>query len=313
MFRGISVLSALVAGLSTFGAQASVLSAGEEFRPAARQAAEGVQLAQNGDVEIYYDEFGRRVIVDAYTGEVLEVQRPRRGERRLRREAMRERRAPEGERYYLDDPEDMERLRRQKLRDAGIIPAPPIDDYQDYSRRRLPEGLDEEYVEPPRRAFPDEPEIIAREPIERMPLDNPDAPSVAEAPTPGVPNIVEGAIDPSLGLGARDEVAALQILLDRRGASPGVIDGRFGSNVDKAIISYRSINSDNLKSTDAEGIKTSACRKRRRSLHQLHAHSGGRRRLVRRLHSGGLWREGQAREAQLHLGSGNARRALPHG
>ena len=44
-------------------------------------------------------------------------------------------------------------------------------------------------------------------------------------------------------------------MLDRRGASPGVIDGRFGSNVDKAIIAYRSINSDNLKSTDAEGIK----------------------------------------------------------
>ena len=78
---------------------------------------------------------------------------------------------------------------------------------------------------------------------------------MAEAPTPGTPNIVEGAIDPSLSLGARDEVAALQILLDRRGASPGVIDGRFGSNVDKAIVAYRSINSDNLKSTDSEGIK----------------------------------------------------------
>jgi lipoprotein-anchoring transpeptidase ErfK/SrfK len=44
-------------------------------------------------------------------------------------------------------------------------------------------------------------------------------------------------------------------LLDRRGASPGVIDGRFGSNVDKAIISYRSITKEDLKSTDAEGIK----------------------------------------------------------
>ena len=38
---------------------------------AARQAAEGIQLAQYGDVEIYYDEFGRRVVVDAYTGEVI--------------------------------------------------------------------------------------------------------------------------------------------------------------------------------------------------------------------------------------------------
>ena len=228
----------------------------EDFRPAARQSVEGIQLAQYGDVEIYYDEFGRRIVVDAYTGEVIAVERPRRAERLQRREAMRERRAPEGERYYLDDPEDMERLRRQKLRDAGIIPAPPIDDYEDYSRRGLPEGLDDEYGS--RRAFPDEPEIIAREPIERMPLDNgvtQEPPAVAEAPAPGTPNIVEGAIDPTLGLGAREDVAALQILLDRRGASPGVIDGRFGANVDKAIVSYRSINSDNLKSTDAEGIK----------------------------------------------------------
>jgi lipoprotein-anchoring transpeptidase ErfK/SrfK len=261
MLRRIIVLSALVTGFSAFGASASVLPAGEELRPAARQAAEGIQLAQYGDVEIYYDEFGRRVVVDAYTGEVISVERPRRMERQLRREARRERRnviRGEQERYYLDDPRDMERLRREKLRDGGIITAPPIDDYEDYSSRELPEGL-EEYPDTPRRAFPDEPEIIAREPaeqqIERRPLDNgANRPAVTEPPA-ATPNIVEGAIDPSLKLGAREDVAALQILLDRRGASPGVIDGRFGSNVDKAIIAYRSINSDNLKSTDAAGIK----------------------------------------------------------
>ena len=54
---------------------------------------------------------------------------------------------------------------------------------------------------------------------------------------------------------AREDVAALQILLDRAGASPGVIDGKFGSNVDKAIVAYRAITGENLKSTDAEGIK----------------------------------------------------------
>lgn len=262
MLRRIIVPSALAAGLSSFGAQAAVLSTGEGIRPAARQAAQGIELAQYGDVEIYYDEFGRRVVVDAYTGEVISVERPRRMERRLRREAMRERRAVVRggqERYYLDDPDDVERLRREKLRDLGIVPAPPIEDYEDYSRQELPDGLGEEYPAQPRRAFPDEPEIVAREPapgaIERQPLGNPGAPDIAEKPAPATPNIIEGAIDPSLKLGAREDVAALQILLDRRGASPGVIDGRFGSNVDKAIVAYRSINSDNLKSTDAEGIK----------------------------------------------------------
>lgn len=258
------MLSALAAGLSSIGAQAAVLPAGEAARPVVRSAAEGIQLAQYGDVEIYYDEFGRRVVVDAYTGEILSVERPRQAERRIRREAMRERRAVmrgDQERYYLDDPQDMERLRREKLRDAGITPAPPVDEYEDYSRRELPDGIDE-YPAAPRRAFPDEPEIIAREPapgIERQPLGSPDAeqdaPDIAVAPSPATPNIVEGAIDPSLKLGAREDVAALQILLDRRGASPGVIDGRFGSNVDKAIVAYRLITRENLKSTDSEGIK----------------------------------------------------------
>jgi len=259
------VLSALGAGLSCFGAQAAVLSTGEAAGPAVGPATEGIQLAQSGDVEVYYDEFGRRVVVDAYTGEVISVERPRRMERR--REAMRERRAimrGEEERYYLDDPEDMERLRRAKQRDLGVRPAPPIDEYEydDYAREGLPEGL-EEYPAP-RQAFPDDADIILREPapgpIERRPLDQPPAagqgaPGFAEAPPPAAPRIIGGAIDPSLKLGAREDVAALQILLDRRGASPGVIDGRFGSNVDKAIIAYRSINKEDLKSTDAEGIK----------------------------------------------------------
>ncbi|TIP32331.1 MAG: hypothetical protein E5X69_30555, partial [Mesorhizobium sp.] len=35
----------------------------------------------------------------------------------------------------------------------------------------------------------------------------------------------------------------------------GVIDGRFGSNVDKALAAYNEINGTNLKSTDAVGIQ----------------------------------------------------------
>ncbi|MBX3584313.1 MAG: L,D-transpeptidase family protein [Rhizobiaceae bacterium] len=286
MMRGILVFSAFVAGFAAFGAQAAIAPGQQETRQQvsseSRAAAEGIRLAQYGDVEIYYDEYGRRIVRDAYTGEIIAIERPRRNERRLRRDEMRERRDAmrDGgeERYYLDDPQDMERLRQRKLRDAGIIPAPPVDDYQDYSRRGLPEGIDD-YPEPPREAFPEDPppDVFAREPapgsIERMPLEDPAAPGsygespsiatvpddsetpVAAAPPPSTPNIVEGAIDPSLKLGAREDVAALQILLDRRGASPGVIDGRFGSNVDKAIVAYRAINRDNLKSTDAEGIK----------------------------------------------------------
>ena len=40
-----------------------------------------------------------------------------------------------------------------------------------------------------------------------------------------------------------------------QGRSPGVIDGHFGSNVDKALAAYREITGENLQSTDTDGIK----------------------------------------------------------
>jgi lipoprotein-anchoring transpeptidase ErfK/SrfK len=92
--------------------------------------------------------------------------------------------------------------------------------------------------------------------IERKPLEEasiqPTQPeeTLVEPTVPG-----SGAkVDSSLSIGAREEVAALQVLLDRAGASPGVIDGRFGSNVDKSLAAYREITGNYLKSTDSVGI-----------------------------------------------------------
>jgi lipoprotein-anchoring transpeptidase ErfK/SrfK len=282
MLRRTIVLTGLFAVCAVFGAQAAVRPFEQDARASAQaspRAATGIQLAQSGDVEIYYDEFGRRIVRDAYTGEIISVERPRRLERRQQRRAER----TEQERYYLDDPEDMRRLREQKLREGGFVPR--SQDYGDYAPGEpgfYEEYPGDDYLGEPQRAFPDEPEYRqqyrqqAPSRVERRPLDaspaapgdqpTPQNPAVAATPAvpgatnpdttnPGTPNIVEGAIDPSLKLGAREEVAALQILLDRRGASPGVIDGRFGSNVDKAIVAYRSITNENLRSTDAEGIR----------------------------------------------------------
>ena len=65
-----------------------------------------------------------------------------------------------------------------------------------------------------------------------------------------------GATEPAITFGARDQVTALQVLLDRKGASSGVIDGQFGSNVDRALEAYRDITGENLHSTDTQRIKT---------------------------------------------------------
>ena len=77
MFRHILVFSALAAGLTSVDAFASERS-GLAGSPASPKP--GLQLAQAGDVEVYYDGRGRRVLVDAYTGEIIAIE-PR-GERR---------------------------------------------------------------------------------------------------------------------------------------------------------------------------------------------------------------------------------------
>ena len=74
-------------------------------------------------------------------------------------------------------------------------PPPPIDDYDGFSGRRLPDGLDDPYAEVPDGIYPEEPEvlreepeIVAREPIERAPLAEPSragrsvSPAEAEEP-----------------------------------------------------------------------------------------------------------------------------------
>src|SRR5690606_34828254 len=54
--------------------------------------------------------------------------------------------------------------------------------------------------------------------------------------------------------GATEEIAKIQILLDRVGASPGVIDGRIGDNVNKAIDAYRELTGETLRTYDAAYI-----------------------------------------------------------
>ena len=58
------------------------------------------------------------------------------------------------------------------------------------------------------------------------------------------------------GKKSKFEITALQVFLDREGASPGVIDGRMGSNVSKAIRAYEKISGETLDPNDSEDILT---------------------------------------------------------
>jgi lipoprotein-anchoring transpeptidase ErfK/SrfK len=255
--------------------------ANEAPRVAAPVDSDGLQVAQNGDYEVFYDGRGNRVIVDSYTGKVIAIQPPQgrldRRQLRLRERAQRLDEPPPGsDRYYLDDPEDMARLRRRQMREErlrddgfGIDDGGFGDDGFGVPDDRYPPapGESDRYGED----SPVAPPSVARKPveggpIERKPLEEaavqPAQPAAkATEPAPEQPKIGAGTtVDPSLSLGAREDVAALQVLLDRAGASPGVIDGRFGSNVDKALASYAQITGSRLRSTDSAAIKAELAR-----------------------------------------------------
>ena len=94
-----------------------------------------------------------------------------------------------------------------------------------------------------------QPRVVTGEPIERQPLDDPGRQPIEASPAP-----TDGSNEPAVALPPDTEVADLQVLLDRKGASPGVIDGRLGSNVDKALAAYREITGQHLEATYTEAI-----------------------------------------------------------
>lgn len=52
----------------------------------------------------------------------------------------------------------------------------------------------------------------------------------------------------------RQEIVALQVFLDREGISPGVIDGKMGSNVNKAIAAWQNMTGEMLDPNNSEDI-----------------------------------------------------------
>ncbi|WP_367830974.1 L,D-transpeptidase [Shinella sp. S4-D37] len=106
--------------------------------------------------------------------------------------------------------------------------------------------------------------------IERQPL--PDADFGGEQPLPDFggesASLPENGVDPdaefvpgpkfdpaiAIGRLSSAEVTALQVFLDREGFSPGVIDGRKGSNVTKAIEAWQNATGETLDPNNADDI-----------------------------------------------------------
>ena len=266
LVRNLLIAPALVAGLYTTNATAATGPGRADLNSAgARFAAPDpslLRLAQYGDVEVYIDEYGRRVIVDAYTGEVLGIERPRAyRSREAYRRAMRAREFEPGYGLYEDDIP----YRPRVYRDGRPVMEDPGYGYDE--GRAYPEAPQDVFPEAPEASYPEQarPRRVTRKPLEpaderQAAVENPDEPSTTGtvgqgSSAPGPEDPLDAARQPSISFGVRDEVAALQVLLDRKGASPGVIDGRFGGNVEKALAVYREITGENLHSTDADRIE----------------------------------------------------------
>lgn len=83
-----------------------------------------------------------------------------------------------------------------------------------------------------------------------MPYGGPDLPAPADnqparTVTPDIP--VKSDL-------SRLEITALQVFLDREGVSPGVIDGKMGQNVNKAIVAWQQMTGETLDPNNADDI-----------------------------------------------------------
>lgn len=93
--------------------------------------------------------------------------------------------------------------------------------------------------------------------IESAPLDQPlPAPTTGTSVTVRQPDHLIGNNAPVKAPlnRTRLEIVALQVFLDREGISPGVIDGKMGSNVNKAIAAWQNMTGETLDPNNSEDI-----------------------------------------------------------
>lgn len=186
--------------------------------PAAPAPHQGkVQLAQARDVEVVVDERGRRYVVDRWSGEVIAVLPPKRG---LRDDYGSGREPP--------------RLLRERLREQEQA-------YGSYDDEEPPADI----VAPRLKD-----RTVEKSP--KRPASKAD-PGLVTATTPKASKRT-APVDSPFPSGSSDTFANVQVVLDRAGISPGVIDGRAGGNLTKALDAYERKTGVRLELTDRASI-----------------------------------------------------------
>lgn len=141
---------------------------------------------------------------------------------------------------------------------ATEIPAESYYPRQSNGNNRALPGIYDPYEEPQQdqRGWDDDvttasiPDALPGDLPQDMPYGGPDVPPPADNQPA---RIVTPEIPVKSDL-SRLEITALQTFLDREGISPGVIDGKMGQNVNKAIVAWEQMTGETLDPNNADDI-----------------------------------------------------------
>jgi lipoprotein-anchoring transpeptidase ErfK/SrfK len=201
------------------------------------------------DVIVKRNRKGQRVLIDHYGNIVATEMRPRRQARNADNDL--DQTVGQGADEQLPGVDGYQARRyptNDGYGDSDYFPdRPQSDDYSGPTGSVPEQKLDDQAYE--EQALPSD--GIKNDNIDRQDLAaiDPNADVIEEKPT----------IEPEItltGKKSKFEITALQVFLDREGASPGVIDGRMGSNVSKAIRAYETITGETLDPNNSEDILT---------------------------------------------------------
>jgi lipoprotein-anchoring transpeptidase ErfK/SrfK len=182
-------------------------------------------MPESGDVRMMRDNRGRTVLVDSWGNVVATVMGSGRQRNEVRRRE-RNRDVYTNPDYGYSDPAFTDQDFSQPGDITGSVP-----DYRDVSpgnvdRQELPTSL----------PMQDENDMAALPPEDNAP---------ARQALPSVARITKKS---------SAEITALQVFLDREGFSPGVIDGKTGSNVTKAIEAWQQATGETLDPNNTDDI-----------------------------------------------------------
>lgn len=188
-------------------------------------------MPERGDIVISRDAMGRTVFYDQY-GNLLATEMPSGYQQR---QQVRQRDTT----YYPPAPGGQY---REPPRDYGYQDNGNVRDYREYRGDGSDENLYTGSVPAPGA-------------VESGPLGQPMPGESTTAAVPQPDHLIERHTPVTTPVNrSHQEIVALQTFLDREGISPGVIDGKMGDNVNKAIAAWQDMTGEKLDPNNSEDI-----------------------------------------------------------